>query len=677
MYGERGRLGLITLATDTSVLPEFQRLMPAGVQVYPAPIVLPRGEVTAAALAEMLEGNQLEEAAALLVWSGVQVILFACTTGSLVHGSGWDATLSERINVATGIPATTTTSAVLGALREVEAQRLVIATPYIASLNAIERDFFESSGFEVLAIDGLSCATDPEIGQLGPEDAVRLVGTLHDPRADAIFISCTNWHVVEAVSGLELRYGIPVITSNLAGAWQALQLIGASEPLESLVQRAAAPGDVRTPYSETWHCSSVARCPTNRSAESGVRIMTERSASPRSAGQTFLVGESIYFRPLEPDDAPTAAVWRKRPFPAPADVVEEQIRESLEVDDPDILHERMTMLVCRRDNDQPVGSVEVITEGWYFGEILPSIDPLASDAEQGAVIAECLGILIPWMLDERHQLTVTVVDTGLKPAVEAEVRRLGGRIAVRHREACLVEGTRVENVHYQFFNPRWIVRLGQPATPVFGSVDRDIASPARPRVTATFDDRPEDAIVLGERLYLRAFKPEEGALVARWALEETETYYPEGRLVFSPHGYGHFHKTLAKKEPPEWIRFAIVLRETGEMIGCNGLSEISWVHARGETETEIFQAKHRSAGYGTEAKHLLLEYAFDRIGLHMVYSHVADINTRSSAALIKQGYREAGMIAWDTPCEDGFCAYLSYDLLAEEWRAARDGATSR
>ena len=50
MYGSRGRIGLITLATDAGVLPEFNLLAPAGVTFYPAPIPLPRGEVTPAAL---------------------------------------------------------------------------------------------------------------------------------------------------------------------------------------------------------------------------------------------------------------------------------------------------------------------------------------------------------------------------------------------------------------------------------------------------------------------------------------------------------------------------------------------------------------------------------------------------------------------------------------------------
>ena len=104
MYGARGRIGLITLASDTSVLPEYTRVMPEGVAVYPAPIVLPRGEVNAAALAEMLAGDQLERAAELLVWAEVDMIVFACTTGSLVHGVGWDRELSAASSERAGDP---------------------------------------------------------------------------------------------------------------------------------------------------------------------------------------------------------------------------------------------------------------------------------------------------------------------------------------------------------------------------------------------------------------------------------------------------------------------------------------------------------------------------------------------------------------------------------------------
>jgi maleate isomerase len=231
MYGTRGRIGLITLASDSSVLPEYTRLMPEGVAVYPAPIVLPRGEVSAAALAEMLEGDQLERAAALLAWTEVDIIVFACTTGSLVHGVGWDRALIARIEHASGIRATTTTTAVLDALRAVDATSLAVATPYIDELNAIERRFLEESGFRVTSIAGLNCATDREIGRLDPENAAALVARVDTPEADAIFISCTNFHCLPVVADLERRFGKPVVTSNLAGAWAALRGIGIDDAI--------------------------------------------------------------------------------------------------------------------------------------------------------------------------------------------------------------------------------------------------------------------------------------------------------------------------------------------------------------------------------------------------------------------------------------------------------------
>jgi maleate isomerase len=51
-----------------------------------------------------------------------------------------------------------------------------------------------------------------------------------DKSCDAIFISCTDWHIVELVPELEAKYGVPVITSNLAGAWAALRDIGYTTP---------------------------------------------------------------------------------------------------------------------------------------------------------------------------------------------------------------------------------------------------------------------------------------------------------------------------------------------------------------------------------------------------------------------------------------------------------------
>ncbi len=44
-------------------------------------------------------------------------------------------------------------------------------------------------------------------------------------------------------------------------------------------------------------------------------------------------------------------------------------------------------------------------------------------------------------------------------------------------------------------------------------------------------------------------------------------------------------------------------------------------------------------------------------------------NTRSAAALRKQGYRERGREHWLIPVDGGYQNLIVFDLLAGEWRA--------
>ena len=407
--------------------------------------------------------------------------------------------------------------------------------------------------------------------------------------------------------------------------------------------------------------------------------MTDDTPAPgaRSEGQAFLVGPNLYVRAVELEDAATAPIWRRQPFPAPAEVVEEKLKERLEVDDGDEEMKNQLLIACRRDNDQPVGSVELEMNGWRFGDLSFSIDRLSTEARQREIVAELIGMFVPWLLSERNLMTLGVWDYPDRSEVERQVASLGGRIASHFREMVLVDGRRRDRVFYQFFNPVWLAKLGMPAEPEMGAVKREVRSPARASLRVSGSDRPEGAMVIGEQVYLRAFKPDEGKLVANWAMQDPEVYYPEGRLIFNPHTYGHVHKAMAEKELPTAIRFAIVLRETDELIGANGITSISWVHRCAETETEIYRAEHRGAGYGTEAKHLLLEYAFERLGMHIIFSFVGETNPRSAAALRKQGYRDAGYIGWDSFAPGGLCGYWAFDLLASEWRAARDAAADK
>lgn len=179
-----------------------------------------------------------------------------------------------------------------------------------------------------------------------------------------------------------------------------------------------------------------------------------------------------------------------------------------------------------------------------------------------------------------------------------------------------------------------------------------------------------NALVVGPRLYLRLLASEDVPSLAAAELTETETWYSEtGRVPISKMAFAHI---IAEKQgtPPHIFRFAICLRESDETIGATNIREIDWINRNAETGTRIYEAKYRSAGYGTEAKHLVLRFAFEVLGMHAMRSDVFAPNTRSAAALIKQGYKPAGRIEAEV-CRFGvYHDSLVFDLLRPEWEEA-------
>jgi RimJ/RimL family protein N-acetyltransferase len=73
-------------------------------------------------------------------------------------------------------------------------------------------------------------------------------------------------------------------------------------------------------------------------------------------------------------------------------------------------------------------------------------------------------------------------------------------------------------------------------------------------------------------------------------------------------------------------------------IGTMGLHGIDRVNGVATTGAAIGEEDCQGKGYGTEAKMLLLEYAFNTLNIRKVYSRVFSINPRSRAYSEKCGY---------------------------------------
>jgi RimJ/RimL family protein N-acetyltransferase len=111
---------------------------------------------------------------------------------------------------------------------------------------------------------------------------------------------------------------------------------------------------------------------------------------------------------------------------------------------------------------------------------------------------------------------------------------------------------------------------------------------------------------------------------------------------------------ITEKEEEEWVDtvhkrtdgvfLGIVDRKNNKLIGSMGLHNLNWQHRTATTGTTIGDKSYWGKGYGTEAKMLLLDLAFNRFDLYAILSRIFAFNGRSIAYGKKCGYEEVGRI---------------------------------
>ncbi|MEW2434065.1 GNAT family protein [Streptomyces caniferus] len=105
------------------------------------------------------------------------------------------------------------------------------------------------------------------------------------------------------------------------------------------------------------------------------------------------------------------------------------------------------------------------------------------------------------------------------------------------------------------------------------------------------------------------------------------------------------------------LDLAVEDRESGEFLGELALSGIDAPNAQGSFRIALVPDA-TGRGIGSEATRLLLDYAFDRVGLHRVQLEVYDYNPRARRAYEKCGFEVEGRMRealfWDGAWHDVF-----------------------
>lgn len=228
----RAKLGFILLATEQTIQDEMMQLRPEGVGVHYSRAPIP-DRISVDTLSAQL-GSLVQAAELLLPDGSLDVVCYACTSGSVVMG---DDAIRDALRA--GAPASAPTTliiSVVAALHAVHARRIAVATPYVDPINQIQAQYLRAHGFDVVNIEGLGLEKDSEMVRVEPAFLVEFAKAVDRESAEALFISCGALRSLEITEYLERELGKPVIVSNQAMMWHCLRLAGVDDVIEGFGQ---------------------------------------------------------------------------------------------------------------------------------------------------------------------------------------------------------------------------------------------------------------------------------------------------------------------------------------------------------------------------------------------------------------------------------------------------------
>lgn len=131
-------------------------------------------------------------------------------------------------------------------------------------------------------------------------------------------------------------------------------------------------------------------------------------------------------------------------------------------------------------------------------------------------------------------------------------------------------------------------------------------------------------------------------------------------------------RALAGRQDGSCLPFVIVQQSTGAIIGTTRYMDIALAHKRLEIgATWLTPSSHRS-GANAEAKFLLLQHAFDTIGIIRVVFKTELSNTQSRQAILRIGGVEEGVFRKHLIAQSGRTRDMVYfAILDEDWPSVK------
>jgi RimJ/RimL family protein N-acetyltransferase len=189
-----------------------------------------------------------------------------------------------------------------------------------------------------------------------------------------------------------------------------------------------------------------------------------------------------------------------------------------------------------------------------------------------------------------------------------------------------------------------------------------------PRATERNSEMIPSKLLSGERIRLTALTSDDLPTIARW-YEDAEFMRLYDARPAQPKSRTELEQWLTERhKDKDTVAFAVRPQNSDDLIGTVELDGILWVHGVSGFGIAIGDRAHWGQGYGYEAAHLALTFAFDELNLHRVTATVFSYNARSIALLEKLGFQREGAYREFLQRDGRRYDMLLYGLLNWEWK---------
>jgi len=218
----KASLGLIVLKSDETIEQEFRSIINNNISLLHSRIPC-HPKVTPETLSQM--EIDLPAAAELLpTTAGYDVIGYACTSASTIIGTDKVKSLIQSKHANTQV--TDPIDSVIKAMKKLNCKKIAFVSPYSATVTEVLKNYLEKQSFQITDIICFDEDNDSVVAKISEHDTLRAIVDVNNSSNEAVFASCTNLKTFNIINEAEKSIKKPVISSNLALAWNMLNISG-------------------------------------------------------------------------------------------------------------------------------------------------------------------------------------------------------------------------------------------------------------------------------------------------------------------------------------------------------------------------------------------------------------------------------------------------------------------